>query len=134
MTERDSDIEFEVWLPLTNWNGKFNGVGNGGLAGTISYTAMAPALERGYATANIGKWHLGPAPESMPIHFGFDVYFGLPEETAPSFIEGDQPTAAVMLHAAETSGQRRCHRRQPVDLHVACPQDHTAARPHQRQA
>lgn len=51
--------------------------------------------ERGYATANFGKWHLGPAPESAAIHFGFDFYFGLPEETAPSFIEGDQPTASV---------------------------------------
>src|SRR6185436_19364190 len=52
---------------------------------------------RGYATANFGKWHLGPPPGSMPIHFGFDLYFGLPEETAPNFIEGDQPTAPVPL-------------------------------------
>jgi arylsulfatase A len=58
-------------------------------------TIGAALKERGYATANIGKWHLGPAPESMPIHFGFDVYFGLPEETAPSFIDGDQPTAGI---------------------------------------
>ena len=31
-----SQIVFEVWLPLQNWNGKFAGVGNGGWAGTIS--------------------------------------------------------------------------------------------------
>ena len=32
-----SDIRFEVWLPLAHWNGKFQGVGNGGLGGVISY-------------------------------------------------------------------------------------------------
>src|SRR5262245_50176190 len=31
----DSNIAFEVWLPLENWNGKLAGVGNGGWAGTI---------------------------------------------------------------------------------------------------
>ena len=29
----DSDIKIEVWMPLSNWNGKFQGVGNGGFAG-----------------------------------------------------------------------------------------------------
>src|SRR5262245_42475262 len=37
----DSDIKIEVWLPTSNWNGKFQAVGNGGWAGVISYTAMA---------------------------------------------------------------------------------------------
>ena len=32
----DSDIRFEVWLPASNWNGKFQGIGNGGYAGAIS--------------------------------------------------------------------------------------------------
>src|SRR3989442_5185238 len=31
----DSHIKFEVWLPRTGWNGKFEAVGNGGWAGTI---------------------------------------------------------------------------------------------------
>ena len=30
----DSQIRFEVWLPIDKWNGKFAGVGNGGWAGT----------------------------------------------------------------------------------------------------
>ncbi len=34
----DSVIEFEVWIPET-WNGKFQGVGNGGYSGAISLTA-----------------------------------------------------------------------------------------------
>ncbi len=51
-------INFEVWLPLRNWNGKFQGVGNGGTAGVISYAAMAAALNRGYATASTDTGHV----------------------------------------------------------------------------
>ena len=43
---------FEVWLPLSGWNGKFQGVGNGANAGAISYDAMATAVRRGYAVAS----------------------------------------------------------------------------------
>ena len=32
----------------------------------------------GYATACIGKWHLGTIPESTPNAHGFDYYFGIP--------------------------------------------------------
>src|SRR5262245_55767924 len=45
-------INFEVWLPTETWNGKFQGVGNRGTAGAISYAAMRAALGRGYATAS----------------------------------------------------------------------------------
>ena len=34
--------------------------------------------EIGYATACIGKWHLGHQPEFLPTRHGFDHYFGLP--------------------------------------------------------
>ena len=34
--------------------------------------------ERGYATACIGKWHLGDQPEFLPTRQGFDSYFGIP--------------------------------------------------------
>jgi len=32
----------------------------------------------GYATACIGKWHLGDQPEHLPTSHGFDSYFGIP--------------------------------------------------------
>ena len=56
----DSDIKIEVWMPASGWNGKFEAVGNGGWAGTISYPAMAQALARGYATSSTDTGHSTP--------------------------------------------------------------------------
>lgn len=53
----DSDIEFEVWMPSSSWNGKFQGIGNGGFAGAIGYSAMAAAVSHGYATASTDTGH-----------------------------------------------------------------------------
>ena len=55
----DSEIKFEVWMPASNWNGKFIGVGNGGMAGSISYASMAAPLSRGYATSSTDTGHEG---------------------------------------------------------------------------
>ena len=55
----DSDIKVEVWLPVSNWNGKFQAVGNGGWAGVISYSAMAEAIRAGYASASTDTGHVG---------------------------------------------------------------------------
>ena len=40
----DSDIQFEVWMPTSGWNGKFQGIGNGGYAGSIGFAPMAAAV------------------------------------------------------------------------------------------
>jgi feruloyl esterase len=56
----NTNIKFEVWMPANSqklWNGKFNGVGNGALAGFINYGAMSTALARGYATASTDTGH-----------------------------------------------------------------------------
>ena len=34
--------------------------------------------EQGYATAIVGKWHLGDQPQFLPTRQGFDWFFGLP--------------------------------------------------------
>jgi Tannase and feruloyl esterase len=61
----DSQIRFEVWLPLSSWNGKFAGVGNGGWAGAISYPQLAEQLRRGYATASTDTGHDATPPMDM---------------------------------------------------------------------
>jgi hypothetical protein len=58
-----SAIHFEVWLPASGWNGKLQTVGNGGLAGTISYPAMATALKAGFATASTDTGHTAEEPK-----------------------------------------------------------------------
>src|SRR5579872_2764628 len=58
----DSHIEMELWLPASDWNGKFQAVGNGGWAGSITFTAMASALNEGYATASNDTGHTGQDP------------------------------------------------------------------------
>src|SRR5437867_5038564 len=56
----DSEIKFELWMPSPDaWNGKFQGVGNGGYSGAIGYTALAGALRRGYAAASTDTGHTG---------------------------------------------------------------------------
>src|SRR5260370_5616505 len=53
----DSDIQFEVWLPASGWNGKFEGVGNGGFAGAIAYVGLAASVSRGYVAASTDTGH-----------------------------------------------------------------------------
>jgi hypothetical protein len=49
----DSLINVEVWMPNPGWDGRFEGTGNGGYAGTIalSVPAMIDGLSRGTAVA-----------------------------------------------------------------------------------
>ena len=56
----DSDIKFEVWLPPEgSWNGKYQGVGNGGFAGSLIYAPMNWSLEAGYAVSGTDTGHSG---------------------------------------------------------------------------
>jgi arylsulfatase A len=60
-----------------------------GIQGALNHTAqyglnpdemtIAEVLkQRGYATAIYGKWHLGHQKPFLPLHHGFDEYYGLP--------------------------------------------------------
>lgn len=53
----DSDIKFQVWLPVAGWNGKFLGVGNGGFAGNIATGSLAEAVRSGFASASTDTGH-----------------------------------------------------------------------------
>ena len=52
------ELGFELWLP-EQWNRKYIGVGNGGLAGSIVYSAMFDPLSRGYAVGSTDTGHVG---------------------------------------------------------------------------
>ncbi len=43
---------------------------------------------KGYATACIGKWHLGDHPDFLPTKQGFDEYFGIPYSNDMGWWEG----------------------------------------------
>ena len=55
----DSDIKLEVWLPASGWNGKLQGLGNGGFAGLIDYPELGLAMSKGYAATATDTGHTG---------------------------------------------------------------------------
>jgi len=55
----DSDIKLEVWLPISGWNGKLQGIGNGGFAGLIDYEQLSTSLAKGYAATATDTGHTG---------------------------------------------------------------------------
>jgi hypothetical protein len=92
----DSGIEFEVWLPSSGWNGKYLGVGNGGLAGSINYVArgdtnapdLVQAIAAGYATSSTDTGHKGVATDA-------DWALGHPEKIIDYGYRGIHETAVA---------------------------------------
>jgi len=105
-------------------------------------TTIATMLRsREYATAMFGKWHLGRPTEFLPIHHGFEEYFGLPysndmwpvHPTAKTgtypllpLIEGDRvieemPDQRLLTRRYTERAVRfiEGHRKQPFFLYVA---------------
>ena len=46
-------------MPVSNWNGKYQAVGNGAFNGNINVGPMKTALARGYATSSTDTGHTG---------------------------------------------------------------------------
>ncbi len=44
--------------------------------------------QKGYATAAVGKWHLGHLPQYLPMAQGFDSYFGIPYSNDMDKVKG----------------------------------------------
>ncbi len=109
-------IKYEVWLPLENWNGKFQGVGNGANAGSISYGAMVTALKRGYATgstdtghqtenARDASWALGH-PE-LVVDFGYRAIHVMSDNSKKVVNQFySQPAAHSYFVACSTGGRQ----------------------------
>ena len=60
----DSAIPIEVWMPVSGWNGRFRGQGNGGFAGSINYSVLAAAISQSYASAATNTGHAGSAVDA----------------------------------------------------------------------
>ena len=71
----DSDIKIEVWMPSSGWNGKLQGIGNGGFAGLIDDRQIGMAVKAGYAGTATDTGHTG-----SPIDAAWAV--GHPEKVA----------------------------------------------------
>jgi len=72
----DSNINIEVWMPYSGWNGRYLGTGNGGIAGLIVYGTLANFLPLNYAVANTD---MGTSPAATdPL--GGRVLTGHPEK------------------------------------------------------
>jgi Tannase and feruloyl esterase len=55
----DSHVEFEVWLPSANWNGRYAAAGNGSFGGSINYYRLAEAIFTGFAGSSTDTGHKG---------------------------------------------------------------------------
>jgi arylsulfatase A len=58
--------------------------------------------QAGYATACIGKWHLGHEPRYLPTRQGFDYYFGLPYSNGMSIDTNAPLSDAITLNRGAT--------------------------------
>jgi feruloyl esterase len=69
------NIKFAVYLPK-DWNGRFQMVGNGGKAGSISLADMRTALLAGYASTSTDTGHDNAITEQGGARFGNNQLFG----------------------------------------------------------
>src|SRR5215469_12276876 len=63
----DSDINIEVWMPFSTWNGRYLGLGNGGFGGVFLYDSLARYLPLNYAIAQTDMGTSAGAPSSFGL-------------------------------------------------------------------
>ena len=60
--EAGSDIQFEVWLPMSGWNERLYGAGNGGFGGAVSYSpGLVEAVQHGAVGVSTDTGHTASA-------------------------------------------------------------------------
>src|SRR6185369_16432866 len=68
-----SNIHFEIWLPMANWNGRIQMVGNGGYSPAMNFGQLAALLKSGSVAVATDTGHSGP---------GDDLSFGTGNDDA----------------------------------------------------
>jgi feruloyl esterase len=90
----DSSIKMEVWLPETNWNGRFLGTGGGGFQGVITYSELALGIQGGFAATNSD---LGTGVSGCsPLYCGSDGNMG--NQLAIDFGDPSSPSTGLFGH------------------------------------
>jgi len=79
-------------MPASGWNGRYEQVGNGGLAGSIVYSGMAIALPEGYAAASTDDGTAGDIP-------GFLTDFDKVADWRVYAVHGTAENAEAIVHA-----------------------------------
>jgi len=89
---------------------------------------------QGYATAIVGKWHLGAKVQDMPLRLGFDFFYGMMSSPpATGFVMGEQATddfpgmdmLTRRLTTEATTFLRKTPADKPVFLYLAHHAPHT---------
>ncbi|GFG27997.1 hypothetical protein IFM61606_08069 [Aspergillus udagawae] len=57
----DDTVTTQVWLPLENWNGRFQALGGGGYSTGVGSVYLSYAVARGFASASTDGGHSGGA-------------------------------------------------------------------------
>ncbi len=104
----------------------------------------------GYATACVGKWHVGDQPEFLPTRQGFDRYFGIPysndmqrtsrqsgsrvvpllrDDNVAELLTDDEQSWIVARYADEAVGFIRRNQDRPFLLYLAHNAVHTPIHP-----
>ncbi|WP_372775418.1 sulfatase [Mangrovibacterium sp.] len=81
-----------VGVPAVLWPASETGLANKEL------TIADMLKQQGYATACIGKWHLGDQPEHLPTAQGFDQYYGIPYSNDMSINRGFKLSANMVYN------------------------------------
>ena len=93
------------------------------------FTIAEALKQKNYATACVGKWHLGHLPEYLPMKQGFDSYFGIPysNDMKPTVLmRGEQvieepvdQTTLTKRYTAEAVSFIKANRQRPFFLYIA---------------
>jgi feruloyl esterase len=83
------EVRIELWMPR-EWNHKLLSVGNGGMAGSISYLPMVKPLNQGYATSSTDTGHQGSSTDGEWALGNYDRIVNFADRATHLMAEADK--------------------------------------------